>query len=384
MLWFQKNAEKPNVSIDFGEFKPGDIDPTTGFKMIYIAFQTSRFYVSIDSEINLNWFASEDLKYADDFGEVVSQVSLAEALVDRIFTDKKNRIAYKKILGDVLSRILDEGNSKTAKLIMEEAKLRILGHSKEQVRMAYIKSAVLSVIFVGILVILATLYKKDVQLSVGGNEIYKIIICTLLGGIGAFITTFSRFQNYQGSIIAGLSIHRLDGSLRVFYGLIAGIIISLAIKGKVLAGFADSQPTWLLFFFAMVAGASEALIPNLIRQAENQTNLKKPDVIITDPIIPDPVTPPNPSAPTDPVPPTDSVPPTDPVPPTVSVTPTDPVPPTDSVTPTDPVAPASPLALTNPVATFDPVAPTNSLAPNDPLAPSDPVASSDSLAPTDT
>ena len=291
MLWFQKKTKAPDPAIDFGDFKPGDIDPTTGFEIIYLAYQTKKFYVAIDSDINLNWYANEDLNYASDFGEVVSQVSLTEALVDRIFEDKKNRISYKKILGDVLSRILDEGNSKTAKLIMEEAKLRILGHSKEKVRMAYIKSAVLSVIFVGILVILTVLFKKNVLLAVGDKEIFRIIICTFLGGIGAFITTFSRFQNYQGSIIAGLPIHRLDGCLRVFYGLIAGIIISLAIKGRVLAGFADSQPTWLLYFFAMVAGASEALIPNLIRQAESQTNLKKPDPVVPDPVIPDPVIP---------------------------------------------------------------------------------------------
>ena len=287
MALFSK-TEVPDTSIKYGDYKIGDIDPTTGKKIKYLAYQTSQFYVSIDSAYNLNWSASENMAYPEEFGEVASHVSLTEALVDRIFEGPKNRMAYKKILAEVLSRLL-EGNSKSAMLILEEAKLRVVGHSEQRVRMAYINYAFSSVIAVGLLVLLLVLNKQRVLVLVGDKEIFRIMVCTLLGGIGAFITTFSRFNNYQGKIISGLSIHRLDGFLRVFYGLIAGIIISLAIKGRVLAGFADSGSPWLLYFFAMIAGASEALIPNLIRQAERQTNLIRPEPAIADPIIPPPV-----------------------------------------------------------------------------------------------
>jgi hypothetical protein len=268
----------PNGSeIKIGDFSPGNRDPTTGEKIRYIIYQNSNFIVCIDSKRSLNWYAAEHMKYASDFGEVASQINLTESLVDRIFSGRKNRIAYKKILGDILARLLDEQDSTTARLILDEAKKRVMEHGKERVRMAYINYAVLSVIFIGCLVILTLIFKSDLLEALGQKEIFRIIVCTLLGGVGAFITTFFRFQNYQGSIIAGLPIHRLDGFLRIFYGLIAGIIISLAIKGQVLAGFADTiaQP-WILYFFAMVAGASEVLIPNLIKQTENQTTIKPP------------------------------------------------------------------------------------------------------------
>lgn len=273
--------------VEYGKFKPTDIDPTTGRKIIYIAYQTDSLYVSIDDAMNLNWSASKALDYPEGFGKILSHVSLTEALVDRIFVGKRNRLAYKKILAEVLARLLDRDTS-SAEMIMKEAKQRVLAHSKERVRMAYINNAVLSVILVGVVVILITLFKTQVLGAVGGDkEILKIILCTLLGGIGAFITTFLRFQNYRGSIISGLPIHRLDGCLRVFYGLVAGLLISLAIKGKVLAAFADSDSPWILFFFAMIAGASEVLIPNLVRQVESQTTLKRVDTIISDPIVPD-------------------------------------------------------------------------------------------------
>jgi hypothetical protein len=276
MSLFSRKVKKPNSSIKLGEYNPGDIDPTTGREMIYICYQTPDFLVSIDRDYNLNWFGSEKLKYAPDFGEVSSQVNLMDALVNRIFGDKKNRLAYKKILGDVLSTLLDDEDSTTAKQILEETKNRILLHSKERIRMAYINASILTVILIGLLTILTVLFRADILEQIGDPAIFRILVCTLLGGVGAFVTTFARFKDYQGSIISGLPIHRLDGFLRVFYGLVAGIIISLAIKSKMIAGFADdNQQPWLLYFFAMIAGASEVLIPNLVKQAENQT-IKSP------------------------------------------------------------------------------------------------------------
>ncbi len=271
-FWWQKDSKsEPEI----GQFVTGDNDPTTGKQIIYICYQTDMFMVSIDSDINLNWSAKKEIIYAVDFGEISSQVGLTESTVDRIFPEKENRIAYKKILGDVIGNLLDEGKSPTAKKILDEVNVRVFEHGKERVRMAYISYAVGSVVIIGILVILTVIYREALLKCMNQVDIFRICVCTLLGGVGAFISTFSRFQNYNGRIIAGLPIHRLDGFLRVFYGLIAGIFISLAIKGKVIAGFADingGQP-WILYFFAMIAGASEALIPNLIKQSETQTNL---------------------------------------------------------------------------------------------------------------
>jgi|GEM_PF-3342032 len=275
MFFPRKKKEIPIIEI--GNYTTGHPDPASGKKIIYVCYQTKKFLVTIDSDVNVNWCAFESMEYACDFGDIVSKVNLAEALIDRIFTGKGNRIAYKKMLGDVLGRVLDDCNSATAKIILDETILRILAHSKERVRMAYIIYAIMSVFFVGILTILTLLFKEDVLYTVGNQDVFRIIACTLLGGIGAFITSFARFQNYQGNIMAGLPIHRLDGFLRVFYGLIAGLVISLAIKGKIIANFADEGQPWLLYFFAMIAGASEVLIPNLVRQAESQTSLKQQD-----------------------------------------------------------------------------------------------------------
>jgi hypothetical protein len=138
-------------------------------------------------------------------------------------------------------------------------------------------SAIGTVLVVGFLLAVVVLFGRYFQQKFLDPTRYQIVLSILLGGVGAFITTFARFNNYRGSLIAGVPIHRLDGFLRIFYGLVAGLIIYLAMKANVLIGFASDTKyiPWLYYFIAMVAGASEVLIPNLIKQTEGEVGIKK-------------------------------------------------------------------------------------------------------------
>jgi hypothetical protein len=259
--------------------KVGDIDDLTGQPIIYIAYSAPKFIVSIDKGLSLNWQTLDSYKvFAADFGEVVGSCDLSDALVDRVFNDPKNRLAYKKMLGGVIARILDEKNSASARKSLAIVDERINEHARERVRMSYIYAALATVGIVGLLLAI-TVYNQANLLKHGLDELrYKVVLCSLLGGIGAFITTFARFQRYTGSLVAGVNIHRLDGFLRIFYGLIAGLIIMLAIKADALIGFADQKGEnvpYLFYFLAMIAGASEILIPNLIKQSEEELGIKK-------------------------------------------------------------------------------------------------------------
>ena len=262
------------------DVKVGDIDELTGQPIIYIVYSTPKFIVSIDKELSLNWLTANSYDvYASDFGEVAGSCDLSDALVDRIFNDPKNRLAYKKMLGNVIARLLDEKNSASARKLLAIVDERINEHARERVRMSYIYAALATVGIVGVLLAI-TVYNQVYFLNKHHlDELrYKVVLCILLGGVGAFITTFARFKHYTGSLVAGVNIHRLDGFLRIFYGLIAGLIIVLAIKADALIGFADQKGEnipYLFYFLAMVAGASEVLIPNLIKQSEDELGIKK-------------------------------------------------------------------------------------------------------------
>ena len=231
--------------------------------------------VSIDNGINLNWYTEENCHFAEDFGEIDSEIALLESLVDRIFiNDKTNRLAYKKLLGNILARALDDEKTDTSRKILKECESRIVEHSKERVRTAYISYSVASVVLVGIAIIFLMLNRLEIGSFFNKQLlIYQLFLCTLFGGLGAFITTFARFVNYQGNIMSGLPIHRLDGFLRILYGLVAGVFVTLAIKGNVIASFADKSDIWIRYFFSMVASASEILVPNLVKQFENRSTI---------------------------------------------------------------------------------------------------------------
>jgi hypothetical protein len=269
-----ENQERPLSDIQVEE-----IDELTGQPIKYIVYSTGNFIVSIDNKLSLNWQTNDDYKeYAKDFGEVVGSVELSEALIDRIFSDPLNKMAYKKMLGSVIARILDDGESASARKLLAIVDERINEHGRERVRMIYIKSALVTVVVVALLLILILIFQKLLYQNGWGSFRCLVTYCSLLGGVGAFITTFARFNNYTGSLVAGIEIHRLDGFLRIFYGLIAGLIIILAIKANVVVGFANDKSQsipWLFYFLAMIAGASEILIPNLVKQAEGELGIKK-------------------------------------------------------------------------------------------------------------
>lgn len=257
-------------------YAPGEKDPASGRPIKSIIYQTNDFIVTIDRKNELNWSSKQDLDYAPDFGEIESRVSLSENLVERLFW-RKNTFSYKRMLGGVMVRLLADKNSDSAKSMLNEINDRIYEHGKESVRMAYIYSALFGLAFSAIgLIFIALWGLKFSQQLQSGNPIYETALCVFLGGIGAFISTFFRFKNYSGSLIAGNPIHRLDGTLRIVYGMVAGLFLSFAVKGNILAGFAyqENSGRWILYFLAMVAGASEVLIPNLIKQSEEQVGIK--------------------------------------------------------------------------------------------------------------
>lgn len=279
---FPQDPDEPESPEDTGktpgDTKIGDIDEVTGEPILYIVYSSTDFIVTIDEELSLNWLTTDDYTvYAPDFGEVVGSCDLSDALIDRIFDDDFNRFAYKKLLGSVIGRILDDKDSTGARKLLAIIDDRISEHGKERVRMIYMYSAIGTVLVVGFLLAIVVLFGGYLQAKFLDPTRYQIILSILLGGVGAFITTFARFNNYKGSLIAGVPIHRLDGFLRIFYGLVAGLIIYLAMKANVLIGFASDTKyiPWLYYFIAMVAGASEVLIPNLIKQTEGEVGIKK-------------------------------------------------------------------------------------------------------------
>lgn len=256
--------------IELDKLSPGYPHPSTLTTIKEIVMQSEAFIVTIGDGLSINRTANDKYTdYARDFSAVTSKVQLLSMQVNQLFIKKEYRYMYKRIIAEATALVLYEKKSGNALALLKNAEERILEHGKERARMAYLYCAFIAALFAGLL-LSATLELKKINWSfVADISRYHITLATLLGGIGAFVSAFiRRFRNYEGSTSAGLAIHRLDGLLRIVYGCVAGLILTLAIYSNTFLGFLNTasvnQP-WVIYFFAAMAGASEFLVPNLIK-----------------------------------------------------------------------------------------------------------------------
>jgi len=112
------------------------------------------------------------------------------------------------------------------------------------------------------------------------------LVCSLAGGVGAFISTAIGNQRIPCAPSAGWILHFLEALLRYTIGFAAGLLVWLATAGNIAIGFlnfasnpatspsaADHLPTsiYALITVALLAGTSERLLPSLIARFDDST-----------------------------------------------------------------------------------------------------------------
>ncbi|HEY6975671.1 MAG TPA: hypothetical protein VH396_05255, partial [Chitinophagaceae bacterium] len=191
------SATHPNIN----NISLNNLDPRTLKPIVEVVLQSDEFIVTIDNSLSVNWTANGGYKgYAKDFSTVTSKVQLLSAQIDQLFANKSNRYRYKKMIAEALALALDEKESDNALGLLKEVENRIADHGRERVRVAYIFYASLTTCLIAVLIGLFVHYKSRGWLFAGNINLYEICIATLMGGIGAFVSTFFRFRNYEGNI----------------------------------------------------------------------------------------------------------------------------------------------------------------------------------------
>ncbi len=260
-----------DVNLNY-KYKAGDVIPVLNKKIETIILIASHFIVFLDDNHAIEWITEKEYtSYAPDFGHVVNKVRRLETINESLFTGEKLK-KYNSLVAEGIARLLDDHSSKDALEILDEADKQIINQGVQKHRINYIISSAVCSTLVAIVIYFLFTCKSDLILT---NTAHSILTASLFGGIGAFISAYFRSQNYTPDVSIKTSIHVLDGSLRIFYGIIAGTMISLGIKGNVIFGFLNDgtdKSMIVMAFFCLVAGASEFLVPNLIKQVEGKAN----------------------------------------------------------------------------------------------------------------
>lgn len=256
--------------MDYSILKIGDFDPSLGRKIKEIIFSSDSFIVYIDTEDIICWATDHHKVFGENFGNISNQISNWESLCNRLFS-KQDSYDYKCLLAEGYARMLDEGNDQMAQKIIDQTAERIKQQGMQILRQDYLISSLISTCLVVLFLFLSVIFKKLIFQFVD-RSIYEILLTSYFGGLGAFISTMIRARNYNAEISSSRRIHRIDGVLRIIYGLIAGVMISLGVKANILFGFLNSvdKNIYVLSFLGAIGGASEMLLPNIIRQFDDK------------------------------------------------------------------------------------------------------------------
>jgi hypothetical protein len=267
MFW-GKNELK---NCSFLELQEGDRHKECIGVVSTIVFRTSRFIVYIDNRKRIAYARSADYgQDPADFGIVINKV------------DELENLASKALLGDSMSckaqvaqglvRVLDEGNGDSALNYLNKLYDGIHQDARHALKARYMLASLVSTLILILIVVLLWINRTFIINQVNVNA-FQILLAACCGGIGAFISTFVRSLNFDADVKLSPVIYYLDGFLRIFFGVIAGAVLSLAIKANVILGFITEQDIIslaLICFFSMIAGASERLIPSIIKKIEQE------------------------------------------------------------------------------------------------------------------
>lgn len=255
---------------DYSEYIVGEEGPL-GKPIMEIIFCQNSFIVYMDSDEIIQW-ATNNHSVHQEFGVIQNRISYWESITNKIF-NKEEAFDIKMLLAEGYARILDANNLIVANEAIDNVVERIKRHGREVLKQQYIISSLICTLIVIAALVSIVIWKKEVLLLVSNNA-YGVIATSLFGGIGAFIFAILRLRNYSPEIEISKRIHSVDGSLRILYGIIFGLFVSIGIKANIILGFisAVEDTIYVKCFMGMIAGASEVLIPNLIKQIEEKAS----------------------------------------------------------------------------------------------------------------
>jgi hypothetical protein len=263
---------------DFASFCEGDIEPRLHKKIGVLIDSTANYIVYLDEDFYVEWAYSRlPAQSPPGFDTVANQIGHLETLSITQLT-KIQREPFARLLGEAMARVIGGGTEEEARAVLERAGAYLTARGTENARLWYLKGAgqlaALSLaIAVGLLAIRN--HVGNPQLS----DAMSILAGAMMGGIGAFLSISARTESIRLDPVAGERIHRIEGMVRVTVGLLGALFLALAIKANLVLGLSQTWPHPLLalLIFCIVAGASERLVPGLIKNMESSLSREKKD-----------------------------------------------------------------------------------------------------------
>jgi hypothetical protein len=265
--------EHPEEIEDFSIFKEGQKFPRLNKKIHILILKEADYIIFLDEMLHLHWYynaAYAEIGFAKDYGDVV--IRQANLYATSILLLKGSQLeVFRRLLGESIARLLEDRKSDNATRMLDKAEVFLRARSRERARFWYL-SATLTGTALGVAAgVLAWADRQAVaaSLNVGGGAV-ELLLGASAGSFGALISVLLRSDELAIDVSAGKLVHYFEGTMRVLVGAAAGFVFALAIKSNILLGAVNrsERATVILIVICIIAGASERLLPDLIKQLE--------------------------------------------------------------------------------------------------------------------
>lgn len=218
------------------------------------------YVVFIDNENDLDYIDKRDKSaWTEDevqnFQRCLGKLQQAEASPCENLR-KKQRLAFKQILGRAYLQILEKDFSEVDTVI-QEAKEYLRDRNVEAARELFLTSA-------GTVAIASAI--TGLALYFTGNRnvwLYGI----LFGILGSFFSIWTRYGKEEMTGLASKSLHYLESISRLFIGAIAAVIVMFAVRSGLMLAIGNQDNLFFLYcVLGFAAGFSERLLPSLIEK----------------------------------------------------------------------------------------------------------------------
>ena len=267
-----ETTKKQTIQIDFSKYCVGnkDVLGNTITKVFvkyddFVIYEIQTKILSESIRIQIDEIGDRKPKENDCFPAVRKAFAEIKGLLYKVNDDSsiKSRIAH--ILSHALNGKADEANEQF-KALKDEINEEYANQIRH--RLKYLITTLGMTCLAIIVSILVYYYNLFDSLS----EIRKLIFITTAGNIGGFISVSRRLRNIVFEKGVSQLLYVFYGIERIFIAICGAIIVYFAIKSNLIFGIVNelSQPIFGYLIFAIVAGFSETLVPNLLIKIENE------------------------------------------------------------------------------------------------------------------
>jgi len=267
----------PNTSTvpeSFEPFYEGDLEPCSNKRIHALIHSEKECIVYLDEDLTVQWFVNDHYghRFAKGFSNVKNRMSYLEELssANRYALAPRQLEAFRRMLAEAMATALDvdQKNAVSAMSTLQKAEEYFRARSSERARFWYLTASIAVTVLLSFGLLAVWAWRQELHAILGPTG-FLLCFGAGLGGVGAFFWIVLRFRNIVTDVTAGRWIHYLEGVLRILAGMTGGFVIVLAIKANVILGFIGAEDNLvLLALFCIAAGASERMVPNLIKKVD--------------------------------------------------------------------------------------------------------------------